>query len=483
MHGMNKYTRRIKVYHYIAFAAILAIGIFNAVTALAPVMQQRELEKNIALSFEKWWQEEGAPRFKVIGLPVNDSARAVEFEQYRERVLSSGKSFDVEERIKAKRKEFREWWEIGGGKEEYIAEHGTYPKEAHFERELYKFLKAYKDQFPRYAMAFTPKDGEYGRLLTCWFLFPSWASFILFAIFFLFAFARLSDRWGVIITLTSFFALALFGGCVVDVLTSTSFFSPYVAERYMGASIALAFLLGATAFDKEKGNITALVRGTAIFGLVLDFAVNWFVNLGIFRAVAFASLLFFALGAVAGIKMPKRRKSLSEQRNEALKTRMQRTAQRNITAERHAKTRENIDEGFSAAQKSHYDVAKICLCQAMTALLQEQPLDHETLKKTAERIVSPSLYIDVPSTQWIEWGGTAKSRGCAEAALFLLEKGLALEKDPKIARRALYTIGEIRIRYGIEPEEGKQRLEKVIELDDRDLLATQAKKLLGKAGV
>ena len=137
MHGMNKYTRRIKVYHYIAFAAILAIGIFNAVTALAPVMQQRELEKNIALSFEKWWQEEGAPRFKVIGLPVNDSARAVEFEQYRERVLSSGKSFDVEERIKAKRKEFREWWEIGGGKEEYIAEHGTYPKEAHFERELY----------------------------------------------------------------------------------------------------------------------------------------------------------------------------------------------------------------------------------------------------------------------------------------------------------------------------------------------------------
>ena len=112
MHGTRKFTRRLKVYHYLAFAAILAIGIFNAVTALAPVMQQRELEKNIALSFEKWWQEEGAPNFKMIGLPVNDSARAVEFVQYRERVLSSGKSFDVEERIKAKRKEFREWWEV-----------------------------------------------------------------------------------------------------------------------------------------------------------------------------------------------------------------------------------------------------------------------------------------------------------------------------------------------------------------------------------
>lgn len=481
MHGIRKFTRRLRIHHYVAFAAILAIGIFNAVTALAPVFQQRELEKNIALSFEKWWQEEGVPRFKTIGLPVNDSARAVEFEQYRERVLSAGKSFDVEERLKSKRKEFREWWEIGGGKEEYIAEHGTYPKEAQFEKELHKFLKSYRDQFPRYAMAFIPKDGEYGRLLTSWLLFPSWASFIVFAIFFLFAFAKLCDRWGVIITTASFFALALFGGCVIDVLTSTSFFKSYVTERYMGASIALAFLLGATAFDSDKANVSKLVRGTAISGLVLDFAANWFVNPGIFAPVAFASVPFFALGALAGIKMPKRRKSLSEQRKDALETRMQRTAQRNIPAERRTKTREKIDEGFSAAQRGNFDTAKVCLHQAMTALLQEQPLDHETLKKTAERMVNPNLYIDVPSTQWLEWGGTAKSRGCIEAALSLLEKGLALEKDPKIARRALYTIGEIRIRYGIEPEEGRQRLEKVIELDDKDLLATQAKKLLGKA--
>jgi hypothetical protein len=70
-----------------------------------------------------------------------------------------------------------------------------------------------------------------------------------------------------------------------------------------------------------------------------------------------------------------------------------------------------------------------------------------------------------------------------DAALSLLEKGLALEKDPKIARRALYSVGEIRIRYGIEPDEGKQRLEKVIELGDGDLLATQAKRMLEKAGV
>ena len=478
MSGLKKYTKRLKVHHYIVFAVILAIGIFNAITALAPVFQQRELEKNIALSFEKWWQEEGIPKFRIVGLPVNDSARAIEFEQFRERVLSAGKSFDVEERIKAKRKEFREWWEIGGGKEEYTKEHGVYPKEKHFEHELNQFIKKYTDQFPRYAMAFVPRDGEYGRLFTSWLLFPSWVSFILFAILFLLAYVRLSDRWGVIITLGAFLVLAVFGGCVVDFLTATSFFSPHVAERYMGASIALAFLLGAAAFEKNADNVPPVIRGVAIFGLILDIVVNWLVNSGIFGAVSIASIPFFGLGVLAGIKMPARRKSLSEQRKDALDQRMQRTAQRNITAERHAKTREKIDEGFSEAQKGHYDAAKLCLCQAMTGLLQEQPLDFETLKKFAERIVSPSLFIDVTSTQWLEWGGTAKSRGCIEAALALLEKGLVLEKDPKIARRALYTIGEIRVRHGIEVEEGKQRLQKVLELGDGDFIATQAKKLL-----
>ena len=483
MSGIKKYTKRLKVHHYIVFAAVIAIGIFNAITALAPVFQQRELEKNIALSFEKWWQEEGIPKFRIVGLPVNDSARAIEFEQYRERVLSAGKSFDVEERIKAKRKEFREWWEIGGGKEQYTKEHGEYPKEKHFEHELNQFIKKYTDQFPRYAMAFVPRDGEYERLFSCWLLFPSWASFIIFALLFLLTYIRLSDRWGFIITLGMFLVLAVFGGCVIDFLTATSFFSPHVAERYMGVSIALAFLLGATAFEKKADNVPSFIRGAAIFGLILDIVINWLVNSGIFGAVAVASIPFFGLGALAGIKMPARRKSLSEQRKDALEQRMQRTAQRNITAERHAKTREKIDEGFSEAQKGHYDAAKLCLCQAMTGLLQEQPLDFETLRKFAERIVSPSLFIDVPSTQWLEWGGTAKSRGCIEAALALLEKGLVLEKDPKIARRTMITIGEIRVTHNIEFDEGVKRLQKVIEMNCEDLIAKRAKQMLEKAGV
>jgi len=45
-------------------------------------------------------------------------------------------------------------------------------------------------------------------------------------------------------------------------------------------------------------------------------------------------------------------------------------------------------------------------------------------------------------------------------------------------RKSLYRIGELRIRYNLKPEEGIRRLEKVIELGDHDILATQAKKLL-----
>ena len=73
--------------------------------------------------------------------------------------------------------------------------------------------------------------------------------------------------------------------------------------------------------------------------------------------------------------MPKRRKSSSELRKDALETRMKQTAQRNITAERRVKTRMQMDTGFSEAQKGHYDAAKFNLCQAMTGMLQEHPLD------------------------------------------------------------------------------------------------------------
>ena len=483
MEAVSRFFKRLRIHHYVAFACIIAIGIFNAVTALSPIISQKELESNIEKSFEKWWAEEGAAQFRTVGLSDDEKTKLQEFAQYRERILSAGKSFDIEDRAKEMRTEFREWWENGGGKEKYTQEHSKYPTEKDFERECYRHIKKYKDRFVRYSMAYNPKDGEASRLTTSWILSPHWASFLVFAIFFAFAYILLAERWGVLITLGCFLLLAVSGGLVVAIFTETSFFSSYQAERYMGASIALAFLLGACIFDYGKKDVSSVVRGIAVTGLMLDIILNIFVNSGIFIAVAVASIPFFALGTFAGIKIPRRRKSIQELRSNALERRMQETAQRNITAERRKTTREKMDEGFSEAQKGHYDSARICLCQAMSSLLQEQPLDAETLKKFSERMVSPNLFIDVPCTQWLEWGEVARSRGCNEAALDLLEKGLTLEKDPKIARRAMFTIGDIRIRSGIEPKEGMKRLQKVIEMNGEDLLAKQAKRMLEKAGI
>ena len=64
----KKFFTRLRVHHYIAFAVVFGIGIFNAVTALSPMMSQKELESNIEKSFEKWWAEEGAAQFRTVGL-------------------------------------------------------------------------------------------------------------------------------------------------------------------------------------------------------------------------------------------------------------------------------------------------------------------------------------------------------------------------------------------------------------------------------
>lgn len=475
------FFKRLAVHHYVVLACVAAIGIFNAITALSPMISQKELESNIEKSFEKWWAEEGAAQFRTVGLTDDEKTKMQEFVQYRDRIISAGKSFDIDERTKEMRKEFREWWEIGGGKEKYTQEHGHYPGEAEFERECHQYIKNFTDRFSRYRMAYVPKDGDTARLATCWMLSPHWSSFLIFAFFFMFAYILLADRWGALITLGGFILLAMAGGFVADMFTGTSFFSPYQSERYMGASIALAFMLGACAFDHAKKPVPTVFRGIAVAGILLDVLVNVIVNSGIYTAVAIASAPTFALGAFAGLKIPHRRKSMRELRDIALERRMQESAQRNITAERRKKTREKMDEGFNEAKRGHYDSARLNLCQAMTSILQEQPLDAETLTKFAERMVNPNLFIDVPSTQWLEWGEAARSRKCYKAALDLLEKGLKLEKDARIARRAMFTVGEVRIHSGIEPEEGKKRLEKVIEMNGEDLLAKQAKRLLGNA--
>jgi len=481
MIAVKEIFKKFKVHHFIVFGIITAIGIFNAVTALAPIVKQSNRESNIEKTFNKWWDEEGAAQFAAVGLTPDEKIKGEEFAQYRERYLQQNHTFIVEDRIAEMRTEFREWWETKGGKEQYIQEHKIYPDEQHFEKEYSKWVKNYTDKHLRYRLAYVPKNAEYDRMLTCWILFPSVLSYLIFAGFFGFCFYKLSNRWGALIATIPFVVLAVIGGFIAEILVSTSFFDHYINERYMGASIALAFMLGATAFGLKKDAVSNTVRGIAIVGIILDVLVNWFVNPGIYGAVALVSLAFFGFGVLAGTKIPNRRKTADELKAAALEERLRQAANRNPMAERKAKTRAMIDEGFQEAAKAHYEAAQRILSQALTNLLQEHPVEADTVRKLAERMTSPNLFIEVSSAQWLEWGEVAKAKNSPETALVLLEKGLTLETNETMARRALYNIGEIRINKHLNIEEGIARLNKVIELNGNDILAMQAKRMLSKA--
>jgi tetratricopeptide (TPR) repeat protein len=475
---LKNLAKRFKVHHYVAFAAVLAIGIFNAVTIYSPIIKQNNREKNITETFETWWEEEGAAQFMAVGLTADDKLKQEEFEQYRERYLQQNHTYIVEDRVKEMRQEFRKWWEIGGGKEDYVKEHSTYPNERDFNREQDKWIKAYTSKFPRYGLAFVPKDQNYGQLFTTWFLFPGMASFLVFAVLFLFSFTLLCRRWGSAITTGIFIGIALIGALPVQMLTFTSFFDHYADSRYMGASLALAFLLGATSFHPRKGEIPHWVIATSVLGAMLDMLLNWKLYSGIFGAVAALTPVLFALGALAGLKIPERVKSQKELANEAIENRLRRSAGTNLAAERKVKNRQMFDSGFNEVKAGRIENAQRIIAQAVSSILQEHPVVPEDVLLVAEKLTSPDTYVDFPSLQWLEWGESAKNKNVMDAALLLLEKGLKLEKNANIARRALYNIGEIRILRGIDREEGVRRLNQVIEMNGNDILAAQSKKLL-----
>ena len=470
--------KTLKPIHYAVVAVVIGLGVFNAVTGVMPQIKQHRYENGIEKSFNKWWNEEGADQFKLIGLEPNEKIREEEFVQFRERALAQKPSYIVEDRIETMKKDFREWWEVKGGKEAFMEQHNRYPKEADFQEELSQWIDNYTDKFVRYNMAFIPKKERYDRLLTSWMLFPGVMSYFVFAIFFVFAIVLLERRWQWYVLWGFVVGLALLGGLFVSVLTGTSFFDHYDGERYMGMSIALAFLLGACAFAPRKEMTSPIVSAACFGGLFLDMVANWFLNPGIFAAVTLLSPVCFGLGALAGKNIETRRKSRAEMKKAALEERAQRVSKRNPMAEMKAKTRALIETGFASAKGGQFEQAQRQLAQGMTQLLQEHPVDGAMVKMLAERMTSPALYIEILSNQWLEWGEIAKTKNSPEAAVLLLKKGLSLEKDRNFARRALFVLGETCITHKIAVEEGVKRLEKVIEMNQGDMLAKQAQRIL-----
>lgn len=472
--------QKLKPVHYVAIVLVIGLAIFNSVTGISPYVKQYNRERNIEKTFEQWWKDAGEAQFRSVGLEPTKELKTEEFQSYREKYLLQNPSFIVKDRVKNMAKDFRDWWEVKGGKESFMQENGRYPTEADFRRSLEQWILKYTDQFVRYNMAFVPRHGHYERLATSWILFPSVPSFIIFAPLFLLAIVQLRRRWTVPVLAGFVVLFAMGGGVIVDVLTSTSFFDHYAGERYMGMSIALAFLLGAVSFAPRKNSVSQVITGISVAGLLLDMIINWFFNPGIFGAVAVAEPLCFGLGALAGIKIETRRKTRDEINAALLEERLRANANSNPMAERKAKTRALIDEGFKAAKEALNEKAQSVLSMALTSLLQEHPIDTPLVKSLAERMTSPSLYIEVPSTQWLEWGQIAKTKNAPEAAILLLKKGLSIEKDANLARRALFILGEICVNNNIERENGFRHLEKVVAMNPNDILSKQAARLLEK---
>lgn len=470
--------KKIRLDHIVAILILVGIGGFHVYTDFIPQYKQDKREKNIAKTFDKWWTEIGAKNFEAVGLTVDEKLKQEEFNQYRDRYHAQNPSYVVEDRLKDMPTEFRTWWETKGGKEEFIKNNNVYPTDRDYDNELRKWLKGYMNKYPRYALAFVPKDGNYLQLLTSWILFPCTLSYLIFAVLAFFCFFNLRTRWGTLVTAGIFFGLAIIGGLLVQVLTFTSFFDHYSDMRYMGCSLALAFLLGANSLSLRKGDIPNIVIIVSVLGAMFDIIVNWKINSGIFNAVAILTPVMFAFGCLAGIKIPERRKSQQELNTEAQEERKRKLENTDTVAASRLQNQKLFEVGFAEAKAGRLENANRILIQAVSAALQEYPVDTQRLKGIAEHLVSPDVFIEFPSLQWMEWGESAKNKNAAEAALIFLEKALKLEKKETVARRALFNIGEIRVLCNLDREEGIRRLKQVIDINGKDILAAHAAKII-----
>ena len=458
--------RVFKFHHYLTLIALVAIGVFNFNTTLNPTIQQLRQEKDLHQSFDKWWNEERAEEFKRVGLTPDKNTKKQEFELYKERYRVENPTPIIEDRIEEMKGEFLDWWENQGGKEQYAAEHKSYPTDKQFEEERNKWINNYTDKFIRYRWAYIPSRGNTESWLTCSLLLPSAWSYIFFVIFFMFALMQLEKRWNTLYVYAYAIVVAIISGFFVDLLVNTSFFNQFASGRYMGVSLMLCFLFGANTFDREKDAIPSYVCKISEFALVISMAIDWFLNPGIFNAVAAESPIFFALGGVAGYYMPHRSVEPATGNNRE-------NAETTTPGER---TRKMISKGLEAANNGETENAARLLQYGLTSLLQEEPIKAQDVRDSVNRIVG--CYIEVPSTQWIEWGTIAKQKGVPEAAIVLLEKGIAKETDAGILRRARFDIGELRIQTKLDVNVAMEYLSKVLEDNAEDKLAEDAKKLM-----
>ena len=435
----------------------------------APQIQESYQIKKQENLFKEYWEREGKEKFKAVGLEPTEKIYQEELNEYLQSFLEKNPTVIPEKRVEELKVKFREWWETSGSYS-FVVKNIT-PTEALYKKEEAKYIKAYTDKQLVYRLTLNPKDLEISQVFFHWLLAPNFIILLLEFIIGLFIAKRVENRFGALIS-TGFLFITFFISALFLVLfAGTSFFSR-TETSYTGLSIGLALLLGIYCVQNVREKLERKNFVFAFSSLILLSGFIWFMCSGIYVAAILLSFGFFALGILLSSKLP----ALKRKQKVVLASSAK--PKENPIEVRKKQTRKDLDEGLSCAMRGDFALAGKYLSDAMHYLLLENPLDYPLVLDTVKKIVSPTLYIDISSIQWLEWGVSTYQKNAYEASLLLLEKALLTEKDKKLARKALYLIGDIRIRENLTPEEGVKRLKKVIEMDASDILAKQAEKLI-----
>lgn len=447
---------------------ILVLATANIALQCSPYIREWSRERAAISQFEDYWKTEGAKRFRDVGVEPTEKIHSEELDSHLEKFHAQSEPLVPEKRIEKMEKDFRTWWETSG-KRSYAANEKS-PDEKLYRSELARYIEGYTKNVPKFRIAYIPESSGFASLFTCWILFPGVLSFLIFAVGFLFAMKALEKRWGYPQSGIVFAAGTLAANVVFAATLPLSYFDRYGNTPFMGMSLSLAMLLGCAGFGLKR-EVPKLAPYAAILLVLADALVHWNLDPNLYGWVAILEIPFFGLGVLLGNKMPR----LLFQRSQSKAVPLQTESEDPGKA-----LRKSLEEAMDLADKAEYDHAAQILVEKFGKLFRENPIDAGSIEKYVEAVLYPHYFFPIPGMQWISWGSEAAKRELFPIAVKLFEKGAAVEEDEKVKRRALFYAGDIRLRHRLDEKTGCEELEKVVQMNPGDILATEAGKLLGK---
>ncbi len=457
-----------KTPYWLCIFLVVALSAINLAVQCSPSFKEWNRERKAVAHFDEYWKTEGAKTFRDVGVEPTEKIYREELDSYLKKFHAANQPLVPEKRIEKMEREFREWWETSG-KKSYAANEVS-PDEKLYRAELRRYIQGYTKNVPKYRLAYIPESSNFASLFTSWLLFPSGISFLLFVAGFLLSMKVLAVRWGFPQSWIFLAAGTLVSNFVFAAAVSLSYFERYGSTPFMGMSLSIAFLLGCAGFGPKR-EIPRFMPYAAILLVLFDILANWNLNPNLYGLVAILDIPFFGLGILLGNKVPRLfcQKASPKSAKEIIET-----------TDPKKSLRKDLDDAIDLANKAEYEHAAQILEEKFGKLFRENPLDTATIDKTVEAMLYPHFFFPIPGMQWISWGSEAQKKGLPEIAVRLFEKGVSVEEDEKVRRRALFYAGDLRMRHRLDEKAGREELEQVVQTNPTDILAAEAKKLLGK---